>query len=217
MFRRLRAMFPHAMIENCSGGGGRYDIAMMKYSTQIWASDNTTPADRTYIQYGSTIGYPTTVMSCHVANRNKSIENPRKLNYSFRVAMNGPLGYELNILNASDTAKSTMSKQIREYRTYEHLILRGDFYRLLNPFTCDRYAYYFASTDNRELLITYLQNHGDPKKTIYKLKISRAMAGVIYRDSITGKVYTGKELKRGIEVQSDTHDEYALMWHLIAE
>ena len=217
MFRRLRAMFPNAMIENCSGGGGRYDIAMMKYSTQIWTSDNTEPADRTYIQYGSTIGYPTTAMSCHVANHKKSIENPRKLNYGFRVAMNGPLGYELNILDASDTARETMSKQIQEYRTYEHLILRGDFYRLLNPFTCDRYAYYFASSDNRELLITYLQNHGDPKEKIYKLKISRAMTGVTYRDSITGKLYTGEELKRGIEVKSDINDEYALMWHLIAE
>ncbi|MBQ2437213.1 MAG: alpha-galactosidase, partial [Clostridia bacterium] len=28
LFRRLRAMFPNAMIENCSGGGGRYDLGM---------------------------------------------------------------------------------------------------------------------------------------------------------------------------------------------
>ena len=217
LFRRLRAMFPNAMIENCSGGGGRYDIAMMKYSTQIWASDNTNPVSRTYIQYGSTIGYPTSVMSCHVANRKQSIEDPRKLNYGFRVAMNGPLGYELNILNASETAKATMSAQIREYRTYEDLILHGDFYRLLNPFDCGRYAYYFASPDSRELLVTYLQNDDDPKETVYKLKISRALKGTTYRDTISGKSYTAEELKRGIEVKSDVHGEYAVMWHLIAE
>ena len=217
LFRRLRAMFPNAMIENCSGGGGRYDMAMMKYSTQIWASDNTDPVSRTYIQYGSTFGYPTATMSCHVANHGGSIEDPRKLNYGFRVAMNGPLGYELNILGASDTAKSTMSAQIKEYRAYEHLILRGDFYRLLDPFACCRYAYYFASDDSRELLVSYLQNFGDPKEAVYKLKISRALPGVTYRDTVSGKTYTGEELKQGIAVKSDTEGLYAVMWHLVAE
>ena len=217
LFRRLRAMFPNAMIENCSGGGGRYDLGMMKYSVQIWTSDQTDPVARTYIQYGSTFGYPTATMSCHVANHGSSIENPRKLNYGFRVAMNGPLGYELNILAASDTAKATMSQQIKEYRSYEHLILRGDFYRLLSPFECGCYAYYFASEDSRELLVTFLQNFDDPKETVRKLKISRAQLGVTYRDTISGKTYTGEELRRGIEVKADTKGEYAVMWHLIAE
>ena len=217
LFRRLRAMFPNAMIENCSGGGGRYDLGMMKYSTQIWCSDNTDPVSRTYIQYGSTLGYPTAVMSCHVANHGRSVEDPRKLNYGFRVAMNGPLGYELNILGASDTAKAAMSEQIQEYRACEHLILRGDFYRLLDPFACGRYAYYFASPDSRELLVSYLQNHGDPKRTVYTLKISRALRGVTYRDTLTGKTCTGDELRRGITVESDTEGLYAVMWHFKAE
>ena len=217
LFRRLRAMYPNAMIENCSGGGGRYDLGMMKYSTQIWTSDETNPINRTYIQYGSTLGYPVTTMSCHVANHRSSIEDPRKLNYGFRVAINGPLGYELNILAASDTAKATMSKQIKEYREYEPLILNGDFYRLLSPFECGRYAYYFVSEDSREILLSYLQNYDDPKKTAYRLKISRALLGVNYRDTISGKVYTGEELRRGIEVESDEKGLYAVMWHLIAE
>ena len=217
LFRRLRAEYPDTMIENCSGGGGRYDIAMMKYSTQIWASDNTNAVARTFIQYGSTVGYPTSVMSCHVSNHKKSVEDPRKLNYSFRVAMNGPLGYELNILDVGDVAKATMTEQIKEYRSYEHLILGGDFYRLLSPFECDRYAYYFVSPDSREILLTYLQNQGDPKESVYKLKISRALKGVTYRDTVSGKKYDGEELKRGIKVKSDTEDQYAVMWHFVAE
>ena len=217
LFRRLRAAFPNAMIENCSGGGGRYDLAMMKYSTQIWASDNTDPASRTFIQYGSTIGYPTSVMSCHVANHNRSIEDARKLNYGFRVAINGPLGYELNILEASESAKAAMREQIQEYRRYEHLILNGDFYRLLSPFACGRYAYYFASPDSRELLVAYLQNDGDPKETVYTLKIGRALKNTVYRDAITGKTYTGEELRRGISIKSDADGEYAVNLYLIAE
>jgi alpha-galactosidase len=91
--------------------------------------------------------------------------------------MNGPLGYELDILSASDTAKTTMHKQILEYRSYEHLILRGDFYRLLNPFECGCYAYYFASDDSRELLVSFLQNLIFPTKTLHFVGLSIAQSG----------------------------------------
>jgi alpha-galactosidase len=110
-----------------------------------------------------------------------------------------------------------MSAQIKEYREYEHLILNGDFYRLLSPFECGRYAYYFVSEDDREILLSYLQNFDDEKKTIYKLKVSRAILGATYRDTISGKTYTGEELRRGIEVESDEKGLYAVMWHLVAE
>ena len=215
LYRWLCARFPNAMIENCSGGGGRYDLAMMKYSTQIWASDNTHADARTRIQYGSTFGYPTSVMSCHVANHKNSCEDPRRLDYSFRVALNGPLGYEFNVLAASEEAKEAMRKQIKEYRTYEELILRGDFYRLLNPLECDCYAYYFASEDNGEILFTFLQNTGDPKQTAYKLKISRALRDATYRDTVSGMIFSGEELRRGITVQADINDEYAKMYHFV--
>ena len=217
LFRWLRETFPHAMIENCSGGGGRYDLGMMKYSVQIWTSDNTDPIQRTYIQYGSTFGYPPATMSCHVANHNDSCEDPRKLHYGFRVALNGPLGYEFNVLSVSDTAKTTMREQVKEYRTYENLILNGDFYRLVDPFACDCYAYYTVSEDNREILLSFLQNYGDPKETIRKLKVSRAMRDTTYRDTISGLTYTGEELQRGLPVQADKEGMYAKMFHFVAE
>lgn len=212
LFRWLREFYPNAMVENCSGGGGRYDLGMMKYSTQIWTSDRTDPKWRTIIQHGSTYGYPTTTMSCHVAHV-EDCRNPRFLDYRFRVAMNGPIGYELNVLDLDETIKQTMSKQVDEYRLYEELILRGDFYRLLNPVTDDmRYAYYFVNDDNSQILMTYLQNEGDAKKTKYKLKVSRADKDAVYTDRIGGGKYTGAELRAGIIVESDTEEQYSKMF-----
>ena len=206
--------FPNAMIENCSGGGGRYDLGMMNYSTQIWTSDNTFPDKRMYIQYGSSFGYPVTAMSCHVAKL-EECENPRFLDYRFRLAMNGPLGYELNILKASEAAKANMKAQIEEYRKYEKLILNGDFYRLLNPYETDgKYAYYFVNEDNSEILLTFLQNFGDKKPKEYRLKVSRAIPNVTYTDKISGKSYEGAELKRGITITSDTEDQFGVMLYL---
>lgn len=34
--RRMTEEFPHILLENCSGGGGRYDPGMLYYSPQIW-------------------------------------------------------------------------------------------------------------------------------------------------------------------------------------
>lgn len=212
LFRWLRELYPNAMIENCSGGGGRYDLGMMKYSTQIWTSDRTNPKWRTIIQCGSTFGYPTSAMSCHVAHV-KDCRNPRFLDYRFRVAMNGPIGYELNILELDDSIKETMRKQVEEYRLYEPLILNGDFYRLLNPCVDDmRYSYYFVNDDNSQILLTYLQNNGDPKQKKYKLKISRADKNAVYIDKIGGETYTGAELRSGIIVESDTEEQYSKMF-----
>ena len=214
LFAWFNDHFPNAMIENCSGGGGRYDLGMMKYSTQIWTSDETLPERRVFIQCGSTFGYPTATMSCHVAKL-KKCEDPHWLNFDFRVALNGPLGYEMNILQASDALKDAMKKQIEEYRSYEQLILRGDLYRLLNPFTeGGRYAYYFVNEDNSEILLSYLQNTGNPKGRSVKLKISRADKSAIYVDRLTGTEYVGADLLRGITQESAAEDCYARMMYL---
>ena len=201
---------------NC-GGGGRYDLGMMKYSTQIWTSDNTDPKYRTYIQHGSTFGYPTATMSCHVAHV-EDCRNPRFLDYRFRVAMNGPIGYELDVLQLEDSIKNTMKKQVAEFRCYENLILRGDFYRLLNPVeNGSRYAYYFVNEDKSQILLTYLQNEGDPKRTKFKLKVSAADKNSVYIDRLSDKKITGAELRAGIVVESDTEEQYSKMFWFCKE
>ena len=35
---------PQILLESCSSGGNRFDLGMLCYSPQIWASDNTDPA-----------------------------------------------------------------------------------------------------------------------------------------------------------------------------
>ena len=208
--------FPNAVLENCSGGGGRYDLGMMKYSAQIWTSDNTEAKDRVFIQHGSSYGYPMATMSCHVSNRHAQCEDARKLDYSFRVAINGPLGYEFNILKAKQETKSIISAQIEEYRRYEKLILNGDFYRLKNPLTDGCYAYYIIDSDSREILVSYLQNEGDAKKKVHKLKISAAKANLNYKNVDTNEIISGAELKRGISVKADTEERYGKTFYFVA-
>lgn len=217
LFGWFKKRFPDAMLENCSGGGGRYDLGMMKYSTQIWTSDNTEAKYRVYIQHGSSYGYPMSTMSCHVSNSHGQCEDERMLDYCFKVAINGPLGYEFNILKVEQSVKDSISKQIAEYREYEELILNGDFYRLKNP-TVDRcYAYYIANADKSEILLSYLQNNADPDETEHILKISYASPDLNYRNTLTNEIFSGSALKEGITVKADASERYGLMWHFVAE
>ena len=61
VFRRVTEQWPDVLFESCSGGGGRFDMALMQYMPQIWASDNTDAIGRQKIQYGTSIAYPATV------------------------------------------------------------------------------------------------------------------------------------------------------------
>ncbi len=206
--------YPNVMIENCSGGGGRYDLGMMKYSSQIWTSDNTEPNDRINIQYGSSMFYPASVMSCHVSNHGSSVEDPTLLDYGFRVAMQGVLGYEFDITKVSDTAKETIKNQIREYRKYEKLITEGDLYRLLSPFRCGKSAFYYMNEAKDEILVFFYQPKGEEPQE-YRLKIdvpedSRWIA-TLNRDS----TYRGSDLKTGLVVRSSSEDGFATMFHFV--
>jgi hypothetical protein len=42
----LRKKHPNVEIESCSGGGGRVDLGILRYTDEVWPSDNTDPFDR---------------------------------------------------------------------------------------------------------------------------------------------------------------------------
>ena len=50
MQERLVQEFPDLLLENCSGGGARFDPGMLYYSPQIWCSDDVDALERLRIQ-----------------------------------------------------------------------------------------------------------------------------------------------------------------------
>ena len=221
LFNWFKETYPDVMIENCSGGGGRYDLAMMAVSTQIWTSDNTAARHRVHIQYGSLLAYPSYVMSCHVSNPMVLDDYMNLLDYKFKIAIAGMLGYELHILKMQDDVKNEIKKQIEFYRSVEQLIKYGDLYRLVSPFENKKgiSTYYYVSTEESgegyadRILLTHLQNEGARGENIvYNFKISEADANATYRDSLTGKEYTGKQLNEGIEYVVSDKDMYGELW-----
>ena len=64
---QITKTFPDILLENCSGGGGRFDGGMLYFSPQIQASDNTDPIERLTIQFGTSMCYPASAMGSHVS------------------------------------------------------------------------------------------------------------------------------------------------------
>lgn len=206
--------YPGVMIENCSGGGGRYDLAMMKYSSQIWTSDNTDPVSRIFIQYGSTMMYPACVMSCHVSNHSNSVENDRLLDFGYKVALQGVLGYEFDITKISEKARAAISRQIADYRHFEHVIENGELYRLMSPYDGGKSAFYYITEDKSEVLVYFYQIHGEEPQE-YRLKIDVPAGEKWIARFNRNSEYTSEELQNGIIVRSSNEDFYAEMFHFV--
>ena len=206
--------FPDAPIESCSGGGGRYDLGMMRYGFQIWASDNTWPYDRLWMQRTALIAYPAATMSCHVSNPGDDL---RSLDYRYKVAVGGMLGYELNILDMNDDIKAEMTRQVKEYKTFEHVIREGDYHSLVSPVENDHAAYYYASPDRREFVFSLIEKKDSTPRRTKPYRIREADRAKNYKEMMSGKTYSGAELRDGLVLDITGKDDSAILLYFKSE
>ena len=198
---RLVQRYPNLLIEGCSGGGGRFDTGMMYYTPQIWCSDNTDAIDRLRIQYGTSFGYPVSVVGSHVsAVPNHQTGRKTPLHTRGVVAMSGTFGYELNLMKLSEEEKQEIREQIAEYKSYAPIIQNGLYYRLSDPTTEEICAWEFVHTDEKEqskvLLNVVMQViHGN--MTVNYVKLQGLEETAVYREEKSGKRYTGAALMYG--------------------
>lgn len=183
---RLTTIFPDILLENCSGGGGRFDPGMLYYSPQIWASDNTDPLERMTIQFGTSMCYPASTMGAHVSACARTGYETKG-----NAALWGTFGYELDPTKLTDDEKALIKEQIQEYHRHYDLIRNGDLYRLIDPNT-DPYkcAWSFVAEDKSEALVTAVILRTDLGAR-FVLKLDGLDPNKRYRDQATGEVYSG--------------------------
>ncbi|MDO9628943.1 MAG: alpha-galactosidase [Acholeplasmataceae bacterium] len=147
----IRKKYPLILIETCSSGGNRFDLGMLTYGAQIWASDNTDPIERLKIQEGLSYLYPPSSISCHVS-LSPHAQTLRKtpLSTRFNVASFGVLGYELNLKYVTPFEKKEMKKQIAFYKENREVFQFGRFYRFDQKDEFHRT--WQISKDNRHIL-----------------------------------------------------------------
>lgn len=194
---KLLQEFPNLLLENCSGGGARFDPGMLYYSPQIWCSDDTDAIERLSIQEGTALIYPLSTMGAHVSDcPNHTVGR----NTSFRtrgyVALAGTFGYELDITKIPQEDRDMIPEQVAMYHRYNDLVREGDYYRIASFRENHLYdCYGVISKDKREALITYVQVMNQANTHSRKIRIPGLDPKLRYVVEETGKEYYGDTLQ----------------------
>ena len=150
--------FPQIFFEGCASGGCRFDPGMLYYFPQVWTSDNTDALARCPIQYGTSLCYPLSAMSCHVSVC-PNHQNGRVTDFSSRtdIASLGATGYELDPRRLTKDEIETIKVDTAAHLNREHLILDGDLYRLSYPADGKLFAEQIVSKDKKESYIVVMR------------------------------------------------------------
>ncbi len=127
----LRRKHPGLDIESCSSGGGRVDLGILRYTDQVWTSDNTDALDRLTIQDGFTHAYSPGVMMAWVTDVPNFLDKRSiPLQFRFDVAMTGSLGIGADLSKLSDAELAQSAANVTFYKQVRPLVQMGSLYRL---------------------------------------------------------------------------------------
>ena len=116
VMRELTNKFPNILFEGCASGGNRFDLGILSFFPQIWASDDTDALCRSEIQTGYSYGYPMSTVTAHVSDcPNHQTLRRTPIETRFNVASFGVLGYECNLCDMSKDDIEAVRAQIAMY------------------------------------------------------------------------------------------------------
>ena len=130
VMRELTGKFPEILFEGCASGGNRFDLGILSFFPQIWASDDTDALCRAEIQTGYSYGYPMSTVTAHVSDcPNHQTLRRTPIETRFNVASFGVLGYECNLCDMSKDDIEAVRAQIAMYKKWREVMQFGRFYR----------------------------------------------------------------------------------------
>lgn len=168
--KELTERFPHILFEGCASGGNRFDLGILCYFPQIWASDNTDAYCRTQIQLGYSYGYPMSVVSAHVSGvPNHQTLRRTPLETRFHVAAFGICGYECNFSDMKKEDLEAVKEQISLYKQWRDVLQWGDFYRISEG---DQIRWMTVSKDQRKAVGFFMQTLARPNasRAVFRAK-----------------------------------------------
>ena len=217
---KLVTEFPQLLLENCSGGGARFDPGMLYYSPQIWCSDDTDAIERLSIQEGTALLFPLSTMGAHVSDcPNHTVGRTTPFETRGNVALAGTFGYELDITRIPEADRAQIPGQVALYHKYNDLVRTGDYYRIASYRENHYYdCYSVIAKDKSEALITYVQVMGRPNVHSRRVCVPGLDPKRSYRIEGTQQVLHGDTLMHaGLRMKNMWGDFQSELIHLIAE
>lgn len=177
VLERVRAKYPDLRMMLCSGGSGRIDYKALSYFTEFWASDNTDPVARLFIQYGYSFFYPAKATCAHVTSWNRSAS----VKFRTDVAMMGKLGFDIRTDEMSDDERTFCREAIRNCKRLAPAIWDGDMFRLVSPYEGNHAATQFNTPDGRHAVVFAFDIHPTHFERLMPVKLEGLDAKATYR------------------------------------
>jgi len=155
VLERIKQKYPRLPMMMCSGGSGRIDYKGLEYFTEFWASDNTDPIERLFIQYGYSFFYPSKAVCAHVTTWNS------RASVKFRtdVASMGKLGFDIKLTDMSEQDIQYAQQAVKNYNRLKPVIMEGDLFRLVSPYEGQHAASLYATADRAHAVLFTFDVH----------------------------------------------------------
>lgn len=215
---RLMQDFPYLLLENCSGGGARFDPGMLYYSPQIWCSDDTDAIERLSIQEGTALIYPLSTMGAHVSDcPNHTVGRATPFRTRGHVALAGTFGYELDVTRIPQEDRDMIPEQVAMYHKYNDLVRNGDYYRIASYSENHEYdCYGVVAKDKSEALFTFVQVMNRPNAHSRRIKLAGLQPDKKYYIEEKGRTFSGDTLMNaGINVKNMWGDFQSKLIHIV--
>ena len=198
---RITKRFPEILFEGCAAGGNRFDLGILCYMPQIWASDDTDARERLEIQTGYSYGYPMSVVSSHVSGcPNHQTLRVTPLETRFGVAAFGVLGYECNLCDMKKKDLDAIKDQVEFYKKHRHTLQFGEYHRIENGSVSDLrrnvYQFMVVSQDGSEAVSCYYEGQVIPNYTYKHMRTKGLDENAVY-------VMEGRSLQYSVKLMGD--------------
>ena len=195
----VRAAHPQLFIENCSSGGLRFDLGILRHTHSTWLSDEVKPRESVQLGYGCTVEFaPEVCNHWMVGDTNRGDIQPGAesgwWDFMLRVPMNGQYGISSKVFEWSPELRERARANVALYKRIRPAIVGADVYHLTPP--PDHNApegwtgvQYVTAGGGRSVLMAYRCQGGeaarsfklrglDPSKT-YRVRIDEKDRGVM--------------------------------------
>ncbi|MDL2208650.1 alpha-galactosidase, partial [Parabacteroides sp. OttesenSCG-928-O15] len=210
---RVKEKYPDLPMMLCSGGGGRSDYKALEYFTEFWASDNTDPVERIFIQWGFGHFFPAKSMAAHVTTWGK-----QPIKFRTDVAMMCKLGFDIRIHEMSDAEQQYCREAVQNFKRLEEVILAGDLYRLISPYETDHASLMYVAEGKEKAVMYAFDMHPRYAENLQPVRLQGLDPERMYEVkeinllpnarpvSFSGKTFSGDYLmKIGLPVLSSRH------------
>jgi alpha-galactosidase len=212
---KIRADYPNLVLENCSSGGLRFDLAIIAHTHTTWLSDVVDPRQSVQLAYGCTVEFAPEVCNHWMVGDEKdgtvNLSNPPGWwDFMFRIPMNGQFGISSRVSGWSPELKKRAADNVALYKRLRPVITGADVYHLTPPPAAGKnptgwMALQYSSPDRgRSAVMAYRLAQSEPER-VFRLR--GLDAGRKYRVTEEGRLrgtFTGSQLSsQGIRMKLD--------------